>query len=458
MLKGRAAIAAAIVVGMAAGASITDPASAHAELVSSAPPAGAQLRPGSRIVLHFDDPVVPAESALSLVRAHVRSNLGPLTHASADIRTLSALVPAGQPGGPAQLDWTALSDDGHVTDGSVPFVVAPVAAATVSVLTATGTAAHQRASTVLPHGGEAGIRTLSAGLAVSRLIVYLALCLLCGGLAFLALAWPAAAEIRRARSILWGGLTAGLVSSAAAVVLEAAYVQRSAGGQGLSLPALASFLTSPIGRLWAARALLFALATPVVYALSAQGERAARSPAWRIGAAAVGIALLRTPGLLGHSAEARRGALGTAADIVHMSGVAVWIGGLVFLALVLLPRRDPDELASVLPRFSTLALVSVAAVVLGGAFMAWQLVGSVSSATSTHYGHVLLLKLAAVSGVLLAASRSKAWVARRLDHAVVLGGDRMTLRPLVLSVGTEVALAVAALAVASVLVNTPPGR
>ena len=457
MLRRRAAIAAAIVVVMAAGASVTSPASAHAELVSSAPPAGARLPAGSQIILHFDDPVIPAESAMSLVRGQVRSGLGPLVHADGDIRTLSARVPTREPAGPVQVDWTALSDDGHLTDGTVPFVVVPMTAGTVSGPT-TGAPGSPRATTMSPPDGPGDVRTLSAGLAVSRLIVYLALCVLCGGLAFLVLAWPAGADTRRARSILWAGLAAGLVSSAAAVVLEAAYVERSTGGRGLSLPGLTSFVGSPVGRLWAARALLFALATPVVYALSAQGERAVRSPAWRIGAAAVGIALLRTPGLLGHSVEARRGALGGAADIVHMSGVAVWLGGLVFLALALLPRRDPDELASVLPRFSTLALASVAAVVLGGAFMTWQLVGSVNAATSTHYGHVLLLKLAAVSGVLLAASRSKAWVTRRLDHAVVLGGDRVTLRPLVLSVGAEVALAIAALAVASVLVNTPPGR
>jgi len=454
VLRRLAAVTAVLIAVVAAGAWVAVPSFAHAELLSSNPQAGGSLRPGGSVVLHFDDPVLPAESSIMLFRPPAaRWGLGPLTHAGGDVRTLAAKLSERQPVGAVQLRWTALSDDGHLTDGTVPFEV------TAPGDVRAGSTGGPVSSVLVPRSGSApSAAGISAGLATSRLLGYVALCLLCGGLAFLVMAWPAGAGIRRVRSILWAGLAIGSAASFAGVLLEAAYVTRTTSGAGLTFHGLTTFVSSPVGRLWVVRVLLFVLAVPVLRALSVQGERAVRSVAWRTGAAAVGIGLLRTPGLFGHSAEARRGPLGTVADLVHVTGVAVWLGGLAMLAVTVLPRRDADELASVLPRFSIVALASVAAVVLGGAFMSWQLVGSVHSATSTHYGHLLLLKLGAVGGVLVAASRSKAWVGRRLDHAMVLRGDRITLRPLVLSVGTEVVLAVAALTLASVLVNTPPGH
>ena len=458
MLKRLTAVTAVLVAVVTAGVWAATPSSAHALLLSTSPPPGGQLRPGGQVVLYFDDPVVPADSSVALIRrSGARFVLAPLTHSGGDVRSLSATLPERQPAGAVELRWTALADDGHVTTGTVPFHLTAYAVLTSSVTgpPATGPPASGRVAVPSASAGNAGI---SRGLAASRLLGYLALCLLCGGLVFIVTVWPAGADARRARAVLWTGLAAGLASSVAAVLFEAAYVERVTTGEPLSLNGLTTFLDTPVGRLWAARVLLFLLALPVVRTLAVQGERAVRSTAWRLGAGAVGIGLLRTPGLLGHTAEARQGPVGSAADLVHMTGVAVWVGGLVLLAIVVLPRRNADELASIMPRFSALALVSVAGVVLAGAFMTWQLVGSVHSATSTHYGHMLLLKLGVVGGVLLAASRSKAWVGRRLEHAVVLGGDRITLRPLVLSVGTEVVLAVTALTVASVLVNTPPGR
>ena len=94
-----------------------------------------------------------------------------------------------------------------------------------------------------------------------------------------------------------------------------------------------------------------------------------------MGAAAVGVALLRTPGLAAHSREAVRPALGTVADLVHLLGAAVWLGGLVFVVAVVLPRRDVDELAAVIPKYSWMAFGSMAAIAAAGAFMSWQLVG-----------------------------------------------------------------------------------
>jgi len=153
--------------------------------------------------------------------------------------------------------------------------------------------------------------------------------------------------------------------------------------------------------------------------------------------------------------------LGSIADMAHLVGVAVWLGGLVLLCSVVLPRRQPDELRRVISRFSTMAGTSVAVVVLAGSFLSWQLVGSFGALTGTRYGHVLFVKLTLVAAIAGAALISHRWAAHRLEVALSAtggGGGDVTLRPFVLSVATEVVLAVAVLTVASVLVTSSPGR
>jgi copper transport protein len=177
-----------------------------------------------------------------------------------------------------------------------------------------------------------------------------------------------------------------------------------------------------------------------------------------VGAAAVAIGLLRTPGLVSHSSEGRLAWLGTVADLAHLVGVAVWIGGLVLLCSVVLPRRRPDELRSVVPRFSSMAAVAVGVVIVAGGFLSWQLVGSYSVLTGSRFGHVLMVKLALVAGLAGAAVVSRRWVGSRLQLALSGPDGGAALRPFVVSVATEVALAVAVLTVASVLVATSPGR
>ena len=128
------------------------------------------------------------------------------------------------------------------------------------------------------------------------------------------------------------------------------------------------------------------------------------------------------------------------------------------LSFVVLPRRDAAELEHVVPRYSTVAFASVLVIVSGGAVLTWQLVGGLHGLVDSHYGHVLLVKLGAFVLLLVVARSSKHWVDSRLDLAVLSGGLRATIRPFVISVVTEVALAVVVLGVVSVLVATSPAR
>jgi copper transport protein len=204
--------------------------------------------------------------------------------------------------------------------------------------------------------------------------------------------------------------------------------------------------------------MLWSLALVLLAELLRSGAGAVTGLAWRVGALAVGLATLRIDGLSGHSSDTHSKVIAELADLVHLAAISLWLGGLAVLVIGVLPRRDVEELARVVPRYSTLAMLCVTAVAASGTVLAWRLLDNVGQLTSTTWGHLLLIKLALLAVVLAAAFGSKTWVAHRLDFAVILRGERGLVRPFVLSVAAETTLVVCVLAVAGFLATADPGR
>lgn len=131
-----------------------------------------------------------------------------------------------------------------------------------------------------------------------------------------------------------------------------------------------------------------------------------------------------------------------AASTTHLAAVAVWLGGLLALAAVLLPGTGQSVLRHVLPRFSVLVLASVLILVGSGLLHAVAVAGSVRELVDSDYGTVLLIKLL-VFGVLLALGT----IGRRYAAARE-GGQTF-----VVVIGAELALAAGVLTATAVLVQ-----
>lgn len=284
---------------------------------------------------------------------------------------------------------------------------------------------------------------------LSRSFDYLGTTFFLGGMAFVAMLWPDGASTARVRRLLGFGWMCGFAGSAAGLCLQAAWVAGRPPGEAFTLAVVGPVLDSEFGRVWVARVLLWVLGLVVLIDLTRRGASAARSLAWRVGALAVGLGVLRTNGMTGHAVDLP--GWGQFAVFVHLLVVSLWIGGLAVLLLAVLPGRDRDVLAAVLPRYSKLAMVSVATLTAAGGLLAWRLVGSVDSLLHTGYGRILLIKLTAFAVMLLAGLASKTWVDRRLKVAA-------DTRTLAISVTVETVLAVVVLGVAAFLVTTGPGR
>ncbi|MEV6169566.1 copper resistance protein CopC [Streptomyces sp. NPDC051954] len=431
------------------------PAAAHTELVRSTPKDGTELaKAPDHLTLVFDEPV-----GLTDVRAMTldgdRLPVARAPQGGTDTVRVSLGSPAD---GELAVVWSVVDEeDGHASSGRLTFAVGAESAGTAaSAAGAAGAAAAQ------DRGDEATAPSPSPlvrkSLVAARWAGYLSLALFIGGLAFVALLWPRGADEPRARALLGPAWACGLLSTIAAIGLQGAYASFGGVRDALRPATYADVLTTEPGIALAARGLLWVLAAVVLSALLQGGAGTSRSPGWRVGALAVALGLLRTTGMRGHNAEGTEPTWGAIADLVHLLGAALWIGGLVMLTVAVLPRREPGELAAVVSGYSRLAAVSVAAIAAAGLVLAWQVVGSYDALLHTSYGQLLLIKTAVLGAVLVAAQCSRQWVRTRLDLAVLLRGDAATMRPFGFSVAAETGLVLVVLAVTSLLVTADPGR
>lgn len=91
---------------------------------------------------------------------------------------------------------------------------------------------------------------------------------------------------------------------------------------------------------------------------------------------------------------------GTLIDFIHLTCAAAWIGGLPILWSTLKTLADLDDLkvarwaiGKLLGQFSTLAMISVAALICTGIFSAWAQVSELNRLFETTYGRTLLAKI-----------------------------------------------------------------
>lgn len=454
-------LAAAALLAAGIVALVGSPAAAHANLVATNPSSGSELdHPPDEVRLRFSERVTVAPSGVSL-----RDSTGtaistdPATVAPEDPTAVVLPVPADLPDGSYVLTFRVISADSHPVTGAVVFGVGVPA----------GSLAEADVGREDP--------VVAAAFAAARWTSYAALALLGGGLGMLVLCWPEGFTNRRARRVLLAGWVASLAGGAAVLLLQGPY------GAGRSLagaadPALLSAtMDTDFGRYVVIRLGLVGVAG--VLLLSGLLHQPAWHRARTTAAVLVAVGLPVTWVGTGHANTADN-LLDPAAEVIHLVAMSAWFGGLALLATSLLPRSAdlaPAEVAAGVRRFSLLATSAVVTLVVTGTYIAWQRVGAVDALVGTPYGRLLAFKLAIMGVLLWFGSMSRSVVQRRYASAdgtapAEAGGDTRNQRraaraaqeeesaargQLRGSVRLEAVTALAVLAVASVLVATPPG-
>ncbi|MBL0886062.1 bifunctional copper resistance protein CopD/cytochrome c oxidase assembly protein [Myceligenerans sp. I2] len=217
-----------------------------------------------------------------------------------------------------------------------------------------------------------------------------------GSLVLAAFVLPAGRDARRALGI--AGLAAGVwtVTALAALVLGTSWATFLPMSDPAFGTALWSYLTDgEVGRALLGAALLAALTSTTALLV--------RGPSGAAVALALVIGALGLQASTGHASGASSHDLAVSAMFVHLVGAAIWLGGLIGIAL--LGHRATTRAATV-RRYSAIAGWCFAAVAVSGVVSAWIRLGSLK-ALDTDYGTLLITK-----AVLLATLGGAGWLHR----------------------------------------------
>ncbi len=400
-------------------------AAAHGVLQSSAPAAGTVLPSApDRLELQYNESVDPQLSTVILVWKGGRT---PLALRATDGPRLSYILPPLEPG-LYVVDWRVISAaDGHLTRGAFTFGVGvstlPVAAA----------------GTIGPTWLEVAARW------VGLIGVFV---LVGGAVMMLVLPAPEAAVpgLRgRLRRLAVAATAALAVSGLVRAFNDAAAI---AGGI-FPLGAFGSSLFRVVAASHSGHDLIFRITGAVFVA---QLLRPAL-PLEREGIGAVLGVMLIGPTLTMHGLAV--GLVGVLMGMAHLVAASVWIGGLAFFGSVYLPlvrTVAPEAVRPAAVRFSRVAVIAVAVLVLTGFVQGRLYVGSPAALTDSPYGRTLLAKLVVAAALLVVAAVNRWGVLPRLATAAEGRHLLLTLVRLETALGLVVALLAATIAI------SPPAK
>jgi copper transport protein len=405
------AAAAALLVAAASAPS----AWAHARIVSTSPGDGAVLAsPPPRATIRFDDTIRVLSGTTVVGNADKR----PVTAGKPNASGRFVTIPLRKlHDGDYTVRWRVLSDDGHTVEGVFAFAVGVGRAPPTAALSAGGT-------------------NLTRDV-ISRWFFFTGLLVAVGVAFFVPLAWRPALRTAGAdpdERVLWPLAFAGFFLAFLGASTLIPHHD----------PATTRFgLAYEVGG-------IIAVVGATLSAVAFVDRRLGR------GVFVCALALLPIPSVAGHALDPGQWPrpLNVAADILHVGAAAVWIGGLLALAIGL-PRAarklSPEQRArfsaALVPRLSAIALVSVAVIAATGLIRALSELTAVSQLWTTGYGRALVVKTG-----LLALLVSLGWINR--SRLV----PRLRLAALRRNVAVELVLLAGLVIAVAFLTDLAPGR
>jgi copper transport protein len=455
-LRRLAGVAAIVVCAVAALTFRAAPVAAHAQFDHSDPPANSVLSATpTRIQTYFTESLEHSYSRLLLYDENGTLVQGTQTLFDAtNPRAMVLVLPStALPNGTYSVVWRTLSaDDGHQAQGYFAFTL--------------GTAADIRS--VIPPAAAVSAGTSLWLLTLARWLPLL-------GLAFVVAAWPIWLLVmrpaispawqagpnltRRYRRLVVFGFAFSLIALVAALLIEASGLD-----SGSFFSDVKTSLGTRYGHLWLLRLGLLALLGMAL--MICAWWRPLQHKAVTLLALALTIAAPLPYSLISHaSAESAGRSTAIAADLVHLLGAAIWVGGLFYLVGALLPelrRLTPAGrrvvLGRALPRFSFVALTAWVLMGITGLYSAWLHVGNLDGLFHTAYGHSLDAKLVLLAVVLPFAAFNLLVVERKLRQANDEPAARRWTKRFTIAVVAEALLVIAVLFTVGRLTAQSPAR
>jgi copper transport protein len=424
----------AILVGVLALG--TTAASAHATLESSSPADGQSVPASpSEIRITFSEAVTTISGGLSVLDADGKTvDVG--NSEVVDGRTLVAPISETLSDGTYVTTYRVLSADGHPVSGSLLFGV--------------GEGALDRSAQPSSNGDR--LWEIIGG--ISRFIMYLAALIAAGVAFFLAFIHDRAEDRWRIVPFVRIGSLLALLSATGIVMSQAALLTGKGAGAVTDSNVLRDVLNQNLG--WSLALLMIGLAA---VHLSTDIPKKVVSNSLALSG---GLAVTVSFAVWGHATELSPKAISLAADAIHATAAALWLGGLVGLVMVL-SLRTPDTVratAGIISRFSLMAFWSVIALAIAG--LTLTITGSDASLNSiltTTWGQLVLAKIGLTLIVVLIAAWNRRTLVPSLISPTENTGDLVVRWAAFLrTIRAEAVLLVAVVALTAIVVNVPPAR
>lgn len=451
---------AAFAVAAVASLFATGTARAEASVVSSSPADGSTVATSpTEISIVFTEELGEANTVALNCNTELMS-LGRL-EVGGDNLSVTVEVPSPLPRGTCVANWLVSDPDGEPNgSGNITFNVSsePVetttsaatsdAAAVTTIAGATTTPLDDSVGTtttevVSPADAETGQGPLWLG----RLISVLGVAILFGALVTIAAAWPEGVEYLVAVKFIRTIWIVALLGTLLYVAAATAAATGGSLGSGLS-PAnwMDLFDAGAPGIAAIARLILVVGSGWVAFRPDRVIDPTTQMAGLGIPAlAVVTIGFSRTGGDLA--------ILGIAAGVLHALAMAIWIGGVVLLARVVLAGPGEEDLVHAVRGFCRISNLAIVVTVVTGLIQTVRLDGGDLFGSS--HGRVLLLKTIAVAVMLFIAVKARQFVNERLartDEMTVPMADRLRR-----AFGIEAAIGILAVALSAwMLALTPP--
>lgn len=405
---------------------------AHAILQESSPSNNSVVRTSPKTVsLRFNEAV---ETAFGSIRVYDcgggRVDSGKILRPSKDSVAVRIDRKLGQ--GTYTVTWRVISADSHPVAGAFVFNVKKANAGSCKQVFGAKTPG-----------------TINALFKFMRGLDFALILLVVGGAIALAIVLRSAApELRTRLYRILAGLSFGLVVTAAlCIVVQGAVAGGFGLGEAFRWDTVHSVLQTRFGR-----AFLWQMGVAIVVgAMALMASRLRRLELLPL----LALLLLPTISAAGHARTSGTTALFL--DVIHIAAASTWVGGLGFTVLaLLLAGADRWPLASrAVPRFSILAVVSVATLIVAGTLRGYQEVRAFHGLWDTTYGQLLLVKIALVLPLLALGAYNNRYAVPRLKRQIAsVVEQRRFLR----AAGAELAIMAAVVGVTAVLVTEPPAK
>jgi copper transport protein len=394
---------------------------AHAFVTKSDPaPSQSLSTPPSKVDVYFSDPVDIRYSEITVLDSDGKQIQENDQHyINEDQLSLSVSLPPNLPNGIYTISTKVLDQtDGHVTENAFAFGVGQEVPASVSKdLTSNNYQEVSMPEAVARFPSLLG-QVIVAGIASSSLWL-----------------WGPISRIPKLKDSI--SQTRVKIDSAMAKMAVIGSIIILASGfamiivQAFSINAgILDAISTKFGNMWVLRMITASALLGVSFAIYQKTKTTPTIIPKTYTASLLGLSfsVLLTTSLISHGAATGQ-IIPLLLDFCHNVFASLWIGGIIYLAFVVMPQIkqiiDPrlslSTISLLIPRFSVLVVAVLGAVVITGPFLLYVLENNLALTLASFYGKILIIKLSLAATMIALGGYHQVFVSNKV-HAIISKG------------------------------------